>query len=72
MSSGRISRLVHDQGYGFILEDGRAEEIEFHWSAVATGSLEQLRVGQRLEFDKRPHQREGGRTRAVNIRLIKE
>jgi cold shock CspA family protein len=61
-----------DQGYGFILEDGQAKEIEFHWSTLAAGLLEQLHVGQRVEFDKRPDQRDGSRIRAVNVRLVEE
>jgi cold shock CspA family protein len=61
-----------DRGYGFILEDGQAEEIEFHWSAVAAGRLEQLHVGQRVEFDRRPDQRDESRIRAVNVRIVEE
>jgi cold shock CspA family protein len=41
MASGQISRLLTDAGFGFILEDGRTEEIEFHWSDFAAGRLEQ-------------------------------
>jgi cold shock CspA family protein len=70
MPSGRVCRLVPYQGYGFILEDGKAEEIEFHWSAVAAGRLDQLRVGQRVEFERRPDPRDDSRTRAVNVRLV--
>ena len=72
MLVGSISRLMHGQGYGFILEDGQAEEIEFHWSAVLAGRLEQLEVGQRVEFDKRPDQRDVSRIRAINVRLVKK
>ena len=72
MASGRICRLKLDQGHGFILEDGQAEEVEFHWTAVAAGRLEQLHIGQRVEFDKRPDQRDESRMRAVNIRLVEE
>jgi cold shock CspA family protein len=61
---------VRDQGYGFILEDGeQAEEIEFHWTAVIAGYLEQLHINQRVEFDKRPDQRNERKIRAINIRL---
>ena len=72
MPAGRISRLMLDQGYGFVLEDGQTEEIEFHWSTMTAGSLEQLRVGQRVEFDKRPDPRDKSRARAVNVRLARE
>ena len=72
MAFGQISRILRDGGYGFILEDGQRDEIEFHWSALAAGRLDQLRVGQRVEFDKRPDQRNESRTRAINVRLVKE
>jgi cold shock CspA family protein len=72
MAFGRISRLMRDQGYGFILEDAQPYELEFHWTAVAAGPLEQLHVGQRVEFDKRLDQRDEAKVRAMNIRLVKE
>jgi cold shock CspA family protein len=72
MPSGHIYRLMVDQGYGLILEDGQAKEIEFHWSALAAGPLEQLHVGQRVEFDKRPDQRDESKIRAVNVRLAED
>jgi cold shock CspA family protein len=70
MAFGYISRLVVDRGFGFVVEDGQSEEIEFHRSAIETGSLEQLHEGQRVEFERRADHRDEGRFRAVNVRLV--
>lgn len=71
MARGTISDLQPHQGFGFILEDGDSEEIEFHASAFEAGSLEQLRVGQAVEFDKQADHRNPSRIRAVNVRLVR-
>jgi cold shock CspA family protein len=62
--------LVPGRGYGFIQEDGRTDEIEFHWSALELGNLEQLRVGQYVEFERVPDHRDPRRERAIRIRLV--
>lgn len=72
MAHGHISRLVRSEGLGFILEAGPSEELEFHWTAVTAGSLEQLTVGQQVEFDKRIDHRDQSRIRAVNVRLVEK
>ena len=72
MAYGRISRLMPGEGYGFILESDRLEELEFHWTAVVAGSLEQLAVGQKVEFEERTDHRDEARTRAVNVRLAEK
>jgi CspA family cold shock protein len=70
MAFGHISRLRPDEGYGFIVEDGRTNEVEFHWSALTAGRFDQLVIGQRVAFDQQPDHRDETRTRAVNVRLI--
>jgi cold shock CspA family protein len=70
MAFGYISRLLIDSGVGFIVEDGQAEEIEFHWTALAAGRLDQLRPGQRVRFETRPDHRDPARSRAFEIRLF--
>jgi cold shock CspA family protein len=72
MAYGRISRLMRSAGYGFILEAGQSEELEFHWTAVTAGNLEQLTVGQQVEFDERIDHRAPSRIRAVNVRLMEK
>ncbi len=69
MASGYISRLIVERGFGFIVEDGQSDEIEFHWTAIQEGTLEQMHEGQRIEFERRPDHRSAGRFRAVNVRV---
>ena len=70
MAFGYVSRIMSDRGIGFIVEDGGREEVEFHWTAVSSGALNQLQTGQRVQFDTQPDHRDDRRRRAVNIRLL--
>ena len=69
MAFGYISRLIRERGIGFIVEDGQAEEVEFHWTDLAAGTLDQLEAGQRVQFETRPDHRDPARRRAVDVRL---
>ena len=71
MASGTISHLARERGFGFIVEEGGAEELEFHWTAVSAGSIDQLKEGESVEFDKVPHRRSSGRNAAINVRLMR-
>ncbi len=52
MPQGTIKKLVVDKGFGFIAGDrGRGDRF-FHHSAVQGTTIEQLRVGQRVEYDE--------------------
>ena len=70
MARGRISRLDKSRGFGLIEEDGSLEEVEFHWTALSAGSMEQMLAGQRVQFEKVTHPREPGRSAAVNVLLL--
>ena len=70
MAFGNISRLMGERGIGFIVEDGSSEEIEFHWTAVWPGHLDQLGAGQRVQFETQEDHRDDKRRRAVNVRLL--
>ena len=67
---GYISRISSERGIGFIVEDGEAEELEFHWTAITAGHLNQLVVGQRVQFETQVDHRDDSRRRAVKIRLL--
>jgi CspA family cold shock protein len=54
-----------------IQEDDHQEDLIFHWSAVSAGTLEQLSVGQRVEFQTEPDPRDPGKNKAVNVQLIR-
>ena len=70
MAFGYVSRIMSDRGIGFVVEDGDGEEVEFHWTALVAGRLDQLEVGQRVHFETQMDQRDDSRKRAVNIRLL--
>jgi cold shock CspA family protein len=71
LASGKICYLALERGFGFIQEDGSKEELEFHWTAVTAGGIDQLEEGQSVEFDKVPHRRSSGRNAAINVRLAR-
>lgn len=67
MATGSIKRLVADRGFGFIGEEGGTTDLFFHARDVRGASFEELRVGQRVEFDAEADPRGGGR-KAANVR----
>jgi CspA family cold shock protein len=71
MATGTIASL-RDRGFGFIMPDGASGrgDLFFHRSAVADASFEQLREGQRVNFDEEPDPRDASRRRAVNVRTV--
>ena len=48
MAEGTIKKLISEKGFGFIAGDGK--ELFFHHSAVADGSFETLREGDKVEY----------------------
>ncbi len=67
MATGTIKRL-NQRHFGFISrEDG--EDVFFHASALADTSFENLREGQRVEFDLERDPRGKG-DRAANVRVL--
>jgi cold shock protein len=72
MTQGTIRSLRNDRGFGFISPDAGGEDIFFHNSAVAGRAFDQLREGQRVEFESGVDPRNPQRTRAENVRPIDE
>ncbi len=67
MPSGTIKKLVVEKGFGFIASDQGSGDRFFHHSAVQGVTIEQLRVGQRVEYDET----EGPKgPRAENVRPV--
>ena len=50
MPEGTVKKIITDKGFGFI--EGEHGDIFFHHSALVGTSIEQLREGQRVEFDE--------------------
>jgi cold shock CspA family protein len=49
--SGRIARLVHQRGFGFIQRGPGAKDMFFHFTAFSDAEREVLAVGMRVEFE---------------------
>jgi CspA family cold shock protein len=68
MTTGTITRIVRDRGFGFIRPEGATDEVFFHRSAVEQPSFDDLNEGQAVEFDTEPDPRQPQRSRAVRVR----
>jgi len=50
MPQGKIKKVVADKGFGFI--GGERGDLFFHHSALEGTSIEELRVGQVVEYEE--------------------
>jgi CspA family cold shock protein len=69
MTTGTITRLVRDRGFGFIQPAGGSQDVFFHSSAVEQPTFDELSEGQQVEFDTEPDPRQPQRSRAVRVRV---
>ena len=73
MSTGRITAIRADKGFGFI-KDGpdasNSNDIFFHRSAVVGVDFEDLREGQEVSFRTEPDPRDASRFRAADVRVV--
>jgi CspA family cold shock protein len=67
VAQGTIKQRT-DRGFGFI-DQGTREDLFFHNSALQNVSCNDLRAGDRVEFDVEPDPRGRG-NRAVNVRRV--
>lgn len=72
MAQGTIKSIRDDRGFGFIAPDDANKDVFFHSTAVVGRAFEQLREGQRVEFEVSEDPRNPGRTRAENVQLLEE
>ena len=49
---GTIKTLISDKGFGFITVDGEEKDLFFHRNELQGVSFEELKVGDRVSFDK--------------------
>ena len=49
---GTIKTLISGKGFGFITVDGEEKDLFFHSNEVQGGSFEELKVGDRVSFEK--------------------
>lgn len=50
MPEGKVKKLVHDKGFGFI-EAPNGGDVFFHHSTVANQGFDSLGEGQRVQFE---------------------
>jgi CspA family cold shock protein len=70
MAQGTIRTIRDDRGFGFIRPDEGPQELFFHASVVEGGAFDQLRQGQRVEYDEGPDERDPRRSRATRVRPL--
>jgi CspA family cold shock protein len=69
MSTGSITRIVRDKGFGFIQVEGATQEVFFHSSSVEQPTFDELNEGQKVEFDIEPDPKQPQRSRAAHVKL---
>jgi len=50
MAQGKIKKLVHDKGFGFI-QSNSGDDVFFHHSTVANQGFVVLSEGQQVEYE---------------------
>lgn len=51
MLSGKVKWFNNAKGYGFILEDGKDEDLFAHYSAIKMDGYKTLKAGQAVSFE---------------------
>jgi CspA family cold shock protein len=68
MAQGIVKWFDLGKGYGFVNPDDGSHDVFVHISAVKLSGLDELKEGQRLEFEL--HQRGDGRTFVQSMKLL--
>ena len=51
MLSGKVKWFNNAKGYGFIVEDGKSEDLFAHYSAINMDGYKTLKAGQPVNFE---------------------
>ena len=51
MASGKVKWFNNAKGYGFVIEDGKTEDLFAHFSAIQMEGYKTLKAGQRVNFE---------------------
>lgn len=51
MLSGKVKWFNNAKGYGFIVEDGKNEDLFAHYSAIRMDGYKTLKAGQPVSFE---------------------
>ena len=63
---------VNPRGFGFIIADGGTHDFFFHMSALEAVAFDQLREGQRVQFEEAKDPQDLNRRRAAQVRPIED
>jgi cold shock protein len=69
MAKGTVKWFNGDKGFGFIQPDDGGGDAFVHISAVERSGLNDLREGQKLEFELLPD-RKSGKMSAENLKIL--
>ena len=70
MAEGTIRTIRDDRGFGFITPSDGGQDLFFHASVVQGVPFDQLRQGQRVEYEEGPDERDPRRMRATAVRPL--
>lgn len=51
MASGKVKWFNNAKGYGFVVENGKEEDLFAHFSAIQMDGYKTLKAGQAVKFD---------------------
>ena len=51
MASGKVKWFNNAKGFGFVIEDGKTEDLFAHFSAIKMDGYKTLKAGQPVSFD---------------------
>lgn len=51
MLSGKVKWFNNAKGYGFIVEEGKSEDLFAHYSAIVMEGYKTLKAGQPVQFE---------------------
>jgi len=51
MASGKVKWFNNAKGYGFVIEDGKDEDLFAHYSAIKMDGYKTLKAGQAVSFE---------------------
>ncbi|HDZ55436.1 MAG TPA: cold shock domain-containing protein CspD [Pseudomonas xinjiangensis] len=51
MENGKVKWFNNAKGYGFVVADGRSEDLFAHYSAIQMDGYRTLKAGQPVQFD---------------------
>ena len=64
---GTIKTLISDKGFGFITVDGEEKDLFFHKNELKDVEYEDLKVGDRVSFEKADSEKGPNATNVARI-----